>query len=178
VVLRFGAAPAPARAPVVVREGEWDGHPWQLIAYPSTTDGLCFAVTPASSTADGQGAAMSCAPIAGIAHTSSTKPSPDMTITYLSGSASDRLQAYIAGPVIASAYEVEVQLENGELLRVPTFAAPESVGDVRFYAAPLPSGVKAAQPERLTGLDESGDVVACLVPQTAVDGVSPLSDCR
>ena len=27
-------APLPTTAPQVVKEGEWDGQPWQLIAYP------------------------------------------------------------------------------------------------------------------------------------------------
>ena len=31
----------PTSAPQVVKEGEWDGQPWQLIAYPSATHGLC-----------------------------------------------------------------------------------------------------------------------------------------
>jgi hypothetical protein len=30
----------------------------------------------------------------------------------------------------------------------------------------------------LAGLDSDGNVVACLAARTAVDGVSPLSDCQ
>lgn len=183
---RFGAAPTPLSAPVVVKKGEWGGHPWQLVAYPSSTDGLCFGITPAGSEAEGQGAALSCAPFAGIARTEATKPTPDMTITFLSGSASAQLPAHIVGPVIEAAQEVEIRFGNGEILRAPTFAAPESLGPVRFYAVQLPTGV-APTPlgpghiemvQSIAGLDTDGNVVACLVPQTAVDGVSPLSDCR
>jgi hypothetical protein len=129
---RFGGAPTPAQAPTIVKQGEWDEHPWQLVAYPSTTDGLCFAVTPADSSSEGQGAAMACGPIVGVPRTQSTKPSPDMTITFLSGSASDQLPAYIAGPVVKTAQAVEVEFDTGEVLRVPTFAPPASVGPVRF----------------------------------------------
>ena len=63
------------RAPVVVKEGVWSGHPWELIAYPSTTDGLCLAVAPKGAQARGDGAAMSCAPQIGVART------PDGAVT-------------------------------------------------------------------------------------------------
>jgi hypothetical protein len=183
--LRSGGAPTPVHAPGVVKEGTWSGHPWQLIAYASSTDGLCFVVTPATSQLEGRGAAMACAPFSGIPRTQATKPAHDMTITYLSGSASALLPAYIAGPVIEDAEDVEIHFSNGDVLRAPTFPAPESVGPVRFYATPLPAadtpespGRNAVHPIELAGLDESGNVVACLVPRTAVNGISPLSDCR
>jgi hypothetical protein len=180
--LRFGDAPAPAKTPVVVKEGHWDGHPWQLIAYPSTTDGLCFSVTPKQSTESGEGGAMSCGPFAGVARPSETKGSPDMTITFLSGAADRELPGYIAGPVIPQARTVEIRFTNGEVLRVPTFVGPEPLQHIRFYATQLPAG---QTPRRfpaflswIAGLDRDGNVVACLAPPTAKDGRSPLSDCR
>ncbi len=180
-----GGAPTPVTAPIVVKEGEWSGHAWELIAYASSTDGLCFFVTPKGSKADGEGAAMGCAPVAGIPRTTETKASPDMTITFLSGSASNELPAYIAGPVTDRASDVEIRFGTGAILRVPTFAAPASLGHVRFYATQLPAGMSPPSPatsvrfiDKLTGLDNDGNIVACLVPVTAVNGVSPLSDCR
>lgn len=180
--LKFGNGPTPTNAPVVVKEGEWDGHPWQLIAYPSTTDGLCVSVTPKGSA--GEGAAMGCGTFAGIARTPETKASPDMTITFLSGSASKELPAYIAGPVIDKASAVEIRFASGDVLRVPTFAAPEPLSHIRFYATQLPAGDQTT-PRTLptflkwvAGFDANGNVVACLAPLTAKDGISPLADCR
>lgn len=182
--LRFGGAPTPVSAPVVVKEGVWSGHPWRLIAYPSSTDGLCFSITPKNAKAEGAGGAMNCAPIAGVPRTTETKATPDMTITYLSGSGDPHLPAYIAGPVIETASTVKIRFATGEILRLPTFSAPASVGHVRFYATQLPADIPASTPgapqtyiDTLAGLDNDGNVVACLDPSTAVNGVSPLADC-
>jgi hypothetical protein len=181
--LGVGGAPTPTSAPVVVKEGEWDGHPWQLVAYPSTTDGLCVSVTPKRSAGLGSGA-MSCGPLAGVSRTPETKGSADMTITYLSGGASKELPAYIAGPVIDNALTVDVHFGNGQILRLPTFAGPPPLEHVRFYAAALPAGpgmtptTSASILEWLAGVGADGRVVACLAPRTAKDGISSLSDCR
>jgi hypothetical protein len=168
--------PTPTNAPVVVKEGVWDGHPWQLIAYPSTTDGLCVSVTPKNST--GEGAAMGCGTFAGIARTPETKASPDMTITYLSGGASNELPAYIAGPVIENASAVEIRFADGNVMRVPTFTAPEPLSHIRFYATPISAADQSTFLKWVAGLDANGNVVACLAPLTAKDGISLLSDCR
>ena len=115
-----------------------------------------------------------------------------MTITFLSGTASAELPAYIAGPVIDNASTVEIEFGTGEVLRLPTFSGAGSLGRVRFYAAQLPATIPMPQPGQriqnqtqpwppintLAGLDSDGNVVACLAPRTAVDGVSPLSDCQ
>lgn len=127
---------------------------------------------------------MSCGPFAGTARTPETKASSDMTITYLSGSATAELPAYIAGPVIDKASIVEIRFGSGDVLRVPTFTAPEPFEHIRFYATQLPASVQprprafATFLEWIAGLDASGEVVACLAPLTAKDGSSPLSDCR
>jgi hypothetical protein len=182
--LRFGGTPVPASAPVVVKEGEWGGQPWQLVAYPSTSDGLCVSITPQGAGVDGTGGAMGCGPFAGISRTPETKASPDMTITFLSGGASPELPAYIAGPVIDKATMVEIRFGTGQVLRVPTFAGPESLGHVRFYATQLPAGLEDTPRTFVTfltwvaGLDADGKVVACLAPLEAKEGISPLADCR
>ena len=106
-----------------------------------------------------------------------------MTITFLIGGASRELPAYIAGPVIDKASTVEIHFGTGEVLRLPTFSGAASLGHVRFYATQLPTSIPLPPPVdqaemKLTGLDSDGNVVACLVSRTAVDGVSPLSDCK
>ena len=182
--LKEGGSPVPTTAPQVVKEGEWNGHPWQLIAYPSATHGLCFSVTPKGSGGTGEGGALSCGPFVGVAGTPKSQASPDMTITFLAGGGSEKLPAYIAGPVIEEASVVEVRFADGDVLRVPTSAAPEPLQHVRFYATQLPTnmpltpGTFPAFLRSVAGLDASGNVVACLAPQTAKDGISSLSDCR
>jgi hypothetical protein len=182
--LRFGGTPVPTEAPQVVKEGEWDGRRWELIAYPSRTDGLCISMTPKGSRERGEGAAMSCASFAGIARPPETKASPAMTITYLAGGATAKLPAYITGAVVAEASTVEIRFRNGDVLQLPTFPGPEPLDHIRFYAAQLPSAVgmrlgrSGGFPEWIAGLDSNGNVVTCLAPETAMDGVSPLSDCR
>jgi hypothetical protein len=182
--LGSAGAPVPVRAPIVVKEGEWSGHPWQLVAYPSNTDGLCFTITPGGSKATGSRAGMACAPFVGVARTAHTKPTPDMTITFVSGLGFRGFPPYIAGPVIKGVDQVEIKFVNGDVLRAPTFPAPDPLTAVRFYAAQIPAAVAHSDVPRhplvktLAGLDVNGNVVACLAPTTAVDGVSPLSDCR
>jgi hypothetical protein len=138
--------PTPVGAPDVVKEGEWSGHPWRLMAYRSTTDGLCFSVMPAGSNASGFGGATSCALFVGVPRTAETRGSSEMTITFLGGAAGTELPAYIAGPVIDKASTVEIEFGAGEVLRLPTFSGPASLGHVRFYAAQLPATIPMPQP--------------------------------
>jgi hypothetical protein len=188
-----GSSPTPWQAPNVVKQGEWNGHPWQLAAwrsesspgrFPFTPDGLCFSVTPRGFPAEGEGGATSCNSFAGIDPMPETKTSSEMTITFMGAAASKQLPAYIAGPVISEATAVEVRFGNGDVLRVPTFAAPrEGLQRIRFYATPLPANLQPTPHDpaflkSVAGLDANGNVIACLAPLTATDGISPLSDCR
>jgi hypothetical protein len=167
---KYGAAPAPAHAPVVVKKGDWDGHRWQLVAYPSVDGGLCVSMNPIDEKGS-FGAAMGCA---------------DLPITYLAGSPSSVLPAYVVGPVIAAAAQVRIDLRTGESLTVPTFAAAQPLERWRFYAARVDAAAfpRSSSPPfpravvSVAGLDAHGDVVACLVPAAAKDGISPLSACR
>lgn len=172
---KFGATPKPVQAPVVVKHGVWEGTSWQLVAYPSTTDGLCFGMTEA----EGDRGALGCAAIVGVPRTAETKGSPDMPITFLSADNGDGgLPRYIVGPVIASAQEVVIAFENGQRLRVPASPAPPPLTQLRFYATPLPADQTPASPPRwIAGLDRNGNVVACLNPTTAIEGISSPSDC-
>jgi len=66
---------------------------------------------------------------------------------------------------------------------VPTFAGPEPLQHVRFYAAQLPANITPSNATRVfptwvAGLDAGGAVVACLTARTAKNGTSALSDCR
>lgn len=172
--LRSGGAPTPSSAPVVVKEGEWDRKSWKLIAYPSTTKGLCVSLTP--NNVEGTGAVMGCAPILGVPRTDQTTGA-DLGITYVTG-ISDAFPPFVAGPVTGKAETVEINFQTGETLRLPTFSGPESLGDVRFYAAQLPPSLTSPAIAKLVGLDKNGIIVACLVPIAAGDGVPPLSACQ
>lgn len=183
--LKFGNNPVPTTAPQVVAEGEWNGRPWQLIAFPSATHGLCISMTPKDSAQDGAGGGLSCGSFVGVARTPESKASPDMTITFLAGGGSEKLPAYIAGAVIEKAALVEIRLADGDALRVPTVAGREPLQHIRFYAAQPPSdiqltpeNVRRVFPRWIAGLDANGKVVACLAPRTAKDGISIRSECR
>jgi hypothetical protein len=186
---RTPGAPTPTSAPDVVETGVWHGHPWQLVAYPSTTDGLCIAMIPGTGgTDDSSGSAMGCGTLEGIPRTAQTKPgAPDMKITYLSGSATTALPAYIVGPVIEEATTVAIRLRDGTTIHTPTVIGPGRLAHVRFYAVQLPSNLDGTPPATpplqaigvrwIAGLDRSGRVVACLAPAISTNGISPLSEC-
>jgi hypothetical protein len=182
--LRNTRAPRPLSAPRVLKEAQWGSHAWQMSAYPSGTDGLCVAVSRKDLKDVG---AMGCSPFAGSPRTATTKATPDMTITYLSGSDTGGRPLYIVGPVIDKASEVEIRFTNGQTIRVPTFSAPAPLEHIRFYATGLSDSVispgsqsapLSLVPKWLAGLDKEGNIVACLVPAKAKDGISPLADCR
>jgi hypothetical protein len=185
---RIGAAPTPTSSPVVVKTGVWDGHPWQLVAYASETDGLCVSIVPGTDSASTSGA-MSCAPIEGVARTAKTKPgAADMKITYMSGSGGAELPKYVVGPVTEEATTVAIRFIDGTTVRTRAIAGPPPLEHVGFYAVQL-SGSQVGSPTTrptfsaaaikwVAGLDQAGDVVACLVPAAASNGNSPLSACR
>jgi hypothetical protein len=180
---RFGDAPAPVTGVVVVKTGVWDGKGWQLTAYRSSTDGLCYGLGP-TGTENGEGAMMACGGIAGVPRTPQSKPGSPYAITYGMGSGSRGvLPAFIYGPVTDRADEVVVAFRNGAVLRTPTFAAPSALGaPVRFYAAQLPPSVpplRIGLPEvleKLVGLDRDGRIVDCMTLPSRPEG-EPLSAC-
>jgi hypothetical protein len=186
---RTAGSPTPASAPVVVKTGVWEGHPWRLVAYPSETGSLCVSMVPGTGSDSSSGAAMGCAPIKGVARTTQTKPgAAAMTITYLSGSPTTVLPAYIVGPVIEDAATVAIRLSDGTTIRTPTFAGPSPLEHVRFYAVQLPGSpvrsptttppFRVLPMEWIAGLDDSGQVVACHAHATMTNGISPLSACN
>jgi hypothetical protein len=177
-----GHAPVPVTPVGVVKTGEWDGKRWVLAAYRSGTDGVCYSMSPASSAnSTGQGGAMGCDQIEGVPRTEQSKRYTPHAITYLSGSASPDLPAYIVGPVIDRAVTVEVFFAEGRTLRTETFEAARDLGSIRFYAAELPEGVQLGPGpgflEKLVGLDGDGQIVACMTFPMPEEGV-PLSACR
>jgi hypothetical protein len=158
-------APEPVTTPGVVKSGVWNGQRWELIAYGSATHGLCFSMGPAGSLrTNGAGAAMNCGGFDPDAKLDAGEGVPH-GITYLSGAA-PQLPRYVVGPVVEAAVEVVISFGNGDVVRTPTFAAPPSLGAVRFYATQVPDSVPPATGigllEKLVGLDRSGRVVACL----------------
>ena len=186
--LRIGGPFTPARTPVVVQQSTWDGYAWELVSYVSTGGTLCFGVVPPGPEPSAFSGALACSPFVGITRADQTKAAEPLTVTYLSGGfgTGDRHHDYIAGPVVDGASQVEIRFVAGQVLRLPTFPAPSSVGKVRFYAGLLPAGVSLPVGPgtfrqlftSIAGLDSDGNVVACLAPADEIDGVSPLSACR
>lgn len=174
----FGAgAPEPATPVFVVKTVEWDGERWELVAYRTLNDGLCFSMSPAA--ANGRGA-MNCDQIVGV--TREWKQETPRAITYLTGRPSIERPGYIVGAVTDEAGEVAVYFINGDVLRTEAFAAPQSLGAIRFYAARLPGSMLhialgSRFVDKLVGLDRDGRLVACLnLPLPPAEAV-PRSPC-
>lgn len=171
----------PASPPVVVKEGSWDGHPWELVAFRSTRGDLCYGVMPpGGSEGSGVSGSLACGSFHGIERPNDKKSTWDVKIGASSagGNGGNDLPAHLDGPVIDSASQVEITFPNGRVLRVPTFAAPTSVGRVRFYATQLPVNASLSSITSLAGLDKDGNVVACWVMAAAAAGPPPLSACK
>ncbi|MGD0167822.1 MAG: hypothetical protein ABSC51_11155 [Gaiellaceae bacterium] len=175
-----GSLLTPASPPVVVKEGSWDGHPWELVAFRSTMGDLCYGVMPPGSEVSGVGGGLACGRFHGIERPNGTKVTWDVKIAGSSAGGNGRndFPAYLDGPVIDSASQVEITFPNGQVMRVPTFAAPTSVGRVRFYATQLPANASLDSITSLAGLDKDGHVVACSVGATVAAGPPPLSACK
>jgi hypothetical protein len=152
----------PLTAPVVVKTGVWDGKRWQLVAFRTSDDRYadpnakeyCVAVMPyASPPSASTGGALGCGGF--IA-------SGGRGINFALSQSSD-VPHWGAGPVVDSAAEVALYFRNGDMLRVPTYTAPESFGPVRFFVAPLPKAADPAaeRPVKVVGIDKDGVVVAC-----------------
>lgn len=172
-------SPSPAASPTVITEGEWNGQAWQLAAYPSTTDGLCFALGPKDSLSPDQGL-MTCTPFAGVPRTDLTKNAAAATISYMIGTLAGSTR-FVAGPVVASASSVRIRFSHGGTRDMKTVAGGDELRGVRFFVSQLPSTVRTApgaSPIRwVAGLNAEGDIVACLEPETARTGVSPPTAC-
>jgi len=174
----------PSRAPVVVEQGTWSGHRWELVAYPNAANGLCWGITPSASQATGADAGLACAPFVGFAK---SKHSPDLSITYSAASGTPSFPAYVAGPVVSGAETVAIRFGR-ETIRTPTVAAPRGLGGVRFYAVQVPGRLfpkprGAFPPLRrpvtwVAGYDRDGRIVACLSTRVNRNGISPDSACR
>jgi hypothetical protein len=163
----------PVTEPVVVQTGSWDGKRWQLVAYREDSknfvdgyDGYCYSVMPYGSplTARPAGGSM----CGGFIARSPNAPAGPAGILF--GSAeSPGLPYWAAGPVVDTAVVVALHFRDGDVLRLRTYAAPESLGHVRFYATPIPEVPPSSgrSPVKVVGLDENGAVVACLTADPA-----------
>jgi hypothetical protein len=161
--------PQPLTEPVVVKTGVWDGKRWQLVAFRATDFGprpspegfsaICTAVMPYSSPPSAStGGALGCG---GFSVMPTGSPGGPRGINYASAQSAE-LPHWAAGPVVDSAAEVALYFRDGRVLRIPTFAAPESLGHVRFYATQIPEGPGPdSEPVKVVGIDNGGDVVAC-----------------
>lgn len=159
----------PASEPVVVQTGSWDGTRWQLVAYleshTSNFDHYCYSVMPYGSSLTARPAAVGCG---GIPTRSQDAPTGHAGILY-GATESPGLPYWAAGPVVDTAVKVELHFRDGDVLRLPTYVAPESLGHVRFYATPIPDVPQSSgqSPVKVVGLDENGTVVACLAVDPA-----------
>jgi hypothetical protein len=164
----FGShGPQPLTEPIVVKTGVWDGKRWQLVVFRAADDRyadprmkeICVAVMPYSSPPSAStGGALGCG---GFSVRPPGSPGGPRGINYVS-SQSAELPHWAAGPVVDSAAEVALYFRDGRVLRIPTFAAPESLGHVRFYATQIPEGPGPnSEPVKVVGVDNGGDVVAC-----------------
>jgi hypothetical protein len=179
---RFGQDFPPVTSVKVVKTGVWDGTEWEFLAYLSSTDGVCYGISPiATARTTGQGGALACDQIEGVPRTETSKAYTPHTITYMAGF-SDEVPTHIVGAVVKSADEVAVYLSHGRVVRTVTFTAPGGLGAIRFFATRLPGfPIRSDQPPRipirkLVGLDGAGNIVACLVVPMPPEGV-PLSAC-
>lgn len=167
---RFGQDFPAATEVTVVKAGVWEGTEWELYAYLSATDGICYGITPtATARTTGEGGALACGPVEGLPGMDSSKADTPETMTYYASDSSDELPAHIVGAVVGSAAEVKVSLSGGRVVRTQTFPGPGELEAVRLFAARLPefptsSGGRPRSPVRkLVGLDNSGMIVACLI---------------
>lgn len=169
---RFGNSPKPIGSVVVVAERTFGGIPWTFTAYRSSTDGLCFAATPNTTTPAAKRAvtgAMSCDEISGVPKTPQTKPSSPHGVSYLLENGNKRFPGVVFGPVIPQAATVNVRFASNQTIHATTIPAPGALGaNVRFYIAALPSTLHwnpfVLTPVRsIVGRDRHGHVVARLV---------------
>lgn len=173
-----GGAPPPITDVHVVRSGSWGGEPWELAAYVSAENGICFSLTPTSpSRRAGEGAGLACAWIHGLPTAAPEANWRRLTITLMAGGSSPTFPAYVVGPVVERADEVAIHLADGRVLRTPTFDVPDELGAIRFYATqrPQPGRLPQASIRKVVGLTSGGEVVACLVVWGHV--TYDLSDC-
>jgi hypothetical protein len=157
----YGGSP-PLTEPVVIKTGSWDGKRWQLVAFRTSDDRYtdpsekeyCVGVMPYASPPS--------ASTAGALGCGGFIASRQRGINLVLSQPSD-FPHWGAGPVLDSAAEVALYFRNGDVLRVPTYPAPERFGPVRFYAAALPSATDpvAERPVKVVGTDQDGLVVAC-----------------
>jgi hypothetical protein len=175
---RSGAAPVPVTEVNVIPTGSWDGTRWQVTAYGSLTDGICFSMIPDLGGPAGFGSAMACSPMQGVPRTPRSKPDAPYGVTYVSGAALEGFPPYVIGPVVEAANEVEIHLASGTVLRAPAFDVPDRLGAIRFYVTRLPEEPRARSGpiRKLVGRTQDGRVVACLVSPMPAEGV-PLSAC-
>lgn len=155
-------APAPATDVFVVKTGEWDGTRWELVAYRTVNRGLCFSLSRAGSKGRGP---MNCDQIVGV--TPESEQLTPKAIAFLSAGPSAELPAYVAGAVTDEADEVAIYFVDDRVVRTETFAAPDALGAIRFFAArPQRSRLFFALPgrfvDKIEGIDADGRVVACL----------------
>jgi hypothetical protein len=144
-------APKPTTPVVTVTSiTDRSGVKWELTAYKSEDQGLCFQLTP-ELTGEGRGGGGACG---------SPLPIGTMMIT---SDAFNRM--FILGPVTSDAQRVEIRGSAGQV-EAKVAAAPEALrSDVKFYVAQLPATMADA-PMTVKALDDQGDLIASFAVPT------------
>jgi hypothetical protein len=159
---------AAASAPLVpIASGHWAGHAWTLKGGDDLSTGQlrhCLQLsidfpytavrppsTPACWSIQAKPPAIAPSyPYYGISAASLAPGCPEI--------------AWVIGPVVASAKEVEITLSTGATIRTPAIAPSAKLSqDVRYFAAQLPCVPRYTRSfTSLVGLDAAGKVVARL----------------
>jgi hypothetical protein len=136
-------APKPTTPVVTVTSfTDSSGTTWQLTAYQSEHNDLCYQLTPDTNTATGAGACSEIMPINslilsnGVAHT-----------------------ALVAGPVTADAKRVTLVGADGEAEATVATAPDALQTEIKFYIAQLPAGMTDA-PITIKALDAQDHTIA------------------
>lgn len=162
------SAPSPVGDVVTVASGRWQGTPWALTAYRTTSDGLCVAFTPnppsglipgaSSSTPPASALMMGCgAPVQGVPNLPHLASHQIGFTDSSSAPGEGRRFDVIAGPVAADVAEVEILQSDGASVRVASIPAPTQLdAPVRFFVSELPLGTTL---KAVVALDNSGNTI-------------------
>lgn len=151
------ATPPPAGPVVVVRSGSWQGVPWALTAFRTTSEGLCIAFTPNPPTGISSGSSgVSLEALNGSARImgcgedvrgTENLAKPQRSVhevgffTLASSPGEGKPFDVIAGSAAADVTSVQISRSDGSSIVAQTFPAPSQLGvAVRFFVAELPLG--------------------------------------
>lgn len=164
---------APTGSVITIASGRVEGAPWELIAFMTKANGLCFSVTlyppsgnpssaagpalPSQGIVDASQGMAGCGGVRGLAG-ATWQPlvnSVEGSVTTRSGA----IALVIGGPTDSSVAEVDVVESDGETVTTQSFPAPSELGlPIRFFVAALPPSTHVGVKE-LIARDAAGNVL-------------------